>query len=239
MGTQQNAFPSGTLTSFWFSAKGFAAVIMAFLRTVNAVVLTTGGDQEGNRGLNISFWETIWISGCFKTKTGHVLSASQPILIDLDGVTWCDWASWCVIEWFLCQESLFMLAWPCMYVCVCVCQHVVCAHTQYFNPVVTLQAPAHTTSVTVSTTSPQFSANKFHFCALKDRHFFLSLFCSHLSLSLLSCSHIALHLSAPKTVFCQPSPYFSSSLAYLLTLYQIRLWQQSETLWHSELLRLL
>lgn len=82
-----------------------------------------------------------------------------------------------------------------MCVCVCVseCVHVsismLCMLTQYFKPVVTLQAPAHTTSVTVSTTSPQFSANKFHFYALKDRHFFLSLFCSHLSLSLLSCSH--------------------------------------------------
>ncbi len=60
-------------------------------------------------------------------------------------------------------------------VCVCVCVSMLCMLPKYFNPVVTLQAPAHTTSVTVSTTSPQFSANKFHFCALKDRHFFLSL----------------------------------------------------------------
>lgn len=79
----------------------------------------------------------------------------------------------------------------CTRVCMPVLMHVrmLCMLTKYFNPVVMLQAPAHSTSVTVSTTSPQFSANKFHFCALKDRYFFLHVFCSSLSLSLLSCSH--------------------------------------------------
>lgn len=48
----------------------------------------------------------------------------------------------------------------------CVC-HRVC-----LSPVDTLQAPAHTTSVTVSTMSLQFSANKFHLRGLKNRHLF-------------------------------------------------------------------
>lgn len=50
---------------------------------------------------------------------------------------------------------------PLDHVCVLVCasMSMLCVLTQYFNPVVTLQAPAHTTSVTVSTMSPQFSPN--------------------------------------------------------------------------------
>lgn len=92
----------------------------------------------------------------------------------------------------LCYQKGFSSS---LYVCVWVCVRVhtfvrfLCVIAQYSNPVVTLQAPAHTTSVTVSTTSPQFSPNKFHFWALKDRHFFFSHSCARLSLSLLRCSH--------------------------------------------------
>ena len=86
-------------------------------------------------------------------------------------------------------QSMCVHACVCVSVCTFLWACCVCLHS-IFDPVVTLQAPAHTTSVTVSTTSPQFSAYKFHCCALKDRHVFLSLFLSlSLSLSLLSCSH--------------------------------------------------
>lgn len=91
-------------------------------------------------------------------------------------------------------QKCFFFCSPCacMRACVSVCTFLwaccVCLHG-IFDPAVTLQAPAHTTSVTVSTTSPQFSAYKFHCCALKDRHVFLSLSPLPLSLSLHSCSH--------------------------------------------------
>ena len=84
------------------------------------------------------------------------------------------------------------------------CARCVCLYG-IFDPVVTLQAPAHTTSVTVSTTSPQFSAYKFHCCALKDRHVFLSL--SSLSLSLSVTPFLLPSLYICQAVFCQSSPH--------------------------------
>lgn len=65
-GHDKNAFPSGT--SFWFSVTGIVAIIMAFLKTENAVVLTTA-QIRGESVLECNLvWEylNIWV---FATKT--------------------------------------------------------------------------------------------------------------------------------------------------------------------------
>lgn len=50
--------------------------------------------------------------------------------------------------------------------CAYVCLRVLPMH---LKPVVMLQAPTHSASVTGSTASPQFSANKFHFLCLEGK----------------------------------------------------------------------
>lgn len=86
------------------------------------------------------------------------------------------------------------------------CTTCVC-HNVRLSPVDTLQAPAHTTSVTVSTMSLQFSANKFLLQALKNRH------PSSFPLSFL-CFSVTPVLDVCQLSSCQPSPHLSSYRFY-------------------------
>lgn len=99
----------------WFSVKGFIAVIMVFLRTVNAVVWTTGVVFERKLAgdyLNICVYQDMCL---------HIREGVSAALTDLDGFGLWDWVSWFEI----CRESLFVLACPpvcvCQWVCLCVC----------------------------------------------------------------------------------------------------------------------
>lgn len=90
------------------------------------------GDQEGNRGLNVSFLETIWISGCFKKRKPRQ---------DMCSLHW-NWAwVWANQYWLIWMASLGVTEHPgvwlsdylpgvsvlaCLALCVCCVRQWVC-----------------------------------------------------------------------------------------------------------------